>query len=344
MPVCWWRESYMVTVITVVVVALVAAVIAYAIVFPGDYRVSESLTMAVPREKAYGLVADLKSWPKWSPWVMHEPELELAYSDDPAPDAQGGNYSWKGKKMGIGKVTHVNLKEAERIEQRIEFLKPFKSASDITWTFEYDGGKTKVTWTMEGRVPFFFRFLAGMIKRMVSSDYRLGLKMLEREADPEAPRFGFEFSGVSDCPATRCVYESYKGNLAGLKEKLPDVFPKLAEAAKDESGKPAGMPMGVCVKMDEKNDHIEYEAAVPTTKSECDLPVKEYPASTCNKVVLRGSYDLLPLAWHVAFANTHMNKLKFDKGRPPFEVYENDPTSVASPDEILTSIHIPVKT
>lgn len=327
-----------------VVLLIAVAVIVYAVATEGEYRVEESATISAPREDVFGAVLDLRKWPDWSPWLMHEPGCELTYSDSPAPDAEGGSYEWKGKRMGAGKMEHASVKAPERIEQRLTFVKPFKSVAHVTWSFEGDGDGTWVTWVMEASMPFLFRIMTPMVKRMISSDYRLGLRQLERETDPSSERFSFEFPGVSEVPAARCAYSPYSGSVEGLKKELGEVFPKLMKAAKDGDGNVPGPPMGVCRKMDVKNGRIDYEAAVPTSRESVEgFEVKEYPASTCNKVVLKGSYDLLPLAWHVAFANAGVNRLKVDKSKPPFEVYENDPESV-EPSEVLTSVHIPIRT
>ena len=332
------------TVLTVIILVVLAAVAIYAVAVKGDYFVSKSASMAVPREKVFGAVADLRRWPDWSPWLMHERECELAYSESPGPEEEGGGYEWKGKKVGEGKMTHLSLKAPELIVQRLDFVKPFKSVCEVTWSFEEEGDGTKVTWTMAGSMPFLFRLFAGSAKRMIAKDYELGLSMLRREVDPSSPTFSFEFPGVSEFPALRGAFVTYKGDMDGLKAKLDEIFPKLKEAANDGSGNTPGRPMGVCVKMDEKSGLIEYEAFVPTSNDSCgEFQVKEYPAMICNKVQLRGSYDMLPLARYVAFANTAMNKLKIDKKKAPFEVYENDPADPVSHDDLLTSIHIPVK-
>ena len=262
----------------------------------------------------------------------------------PGPEEEGGGYEWKGKKVGEGKMTHLSLKAPERIVQRIDFVKPFKSVCEVTWSFEEEGDGTKVTWTMAGSMPFLFRLFASSAKKMIAKDYELGLSMLRREVDPSSPRFGLEFLGVSEFPALRGACVTYKGDMEGLKVHLAKTFPKLRKAAMDGSGNIPGQPMGVRVKMDEKNGQIEYEAVVPTSNDSCgEFQVKDYPAMICNKVQLRGSYDMLPLALGAAFANTGMNKLRLDTKKAPFEVYENDPTALDSHDDLLILIHIPVK-
>lgn len=325
-----------------VVLVIAVAVIAYTVLTEGKYRVEESLTIAAPREKIFATVVDLRTWPNWSPWLLHEPDCEIKYSDSPPPDAEGGHYVWSGRRAGAGMMEHAIIKEPDGILQRLRFLKPFRTTAAVTWRFVPDGDGTKVTWAMESSMPFLFRLMTPTVKSMISADYILGLRMLERETDPKTCRFSFEFPGVSEVPAMRCAYWSYSGSFKELHPTLADELPKLVEAAKDGDGNVPGPPMGVCLKIDPKKDHVDYEAAVPTTRDSCEgYEIKEYPGSTCNKVTLKGRFEMLAHAWRVAMTNTRMNRYRIDKSKPPFEVYDNDHEKV-EPSEALTSIHIPI--
>jgi hypothetical protein len=55
---------------------------------------------------------------------MHEPGTTLAFSDN--PDQEGGWYTWDGKLTGAGRLTHEKLTGEEKIEQRIEFIRPLR--------------------------------------------------------------------------------------------------------------------------------------------------------------------------------------------------------------------------
>ena len=72
---------------------------------------------------------DLRGWRDWRPWLLHEPDAALTYSDE--PDAAGGWYDWDGKIIGAGRITQVALHGPERIEQRLVFRRPVPMAA--TW-------------------------------------------------------------------------------------------------------------------------------------------------------------------------------------------------------------------
>ncbi|MCG7986767.1 MAG: SRPBCC family protein [Candidatus Thiodiazotropha lotti] len=148
----------MTTLLIVLFVVILAVPLIYLSTLKGEFVVSRSLTIGVAREQVFEKIKDFRSWPEWSPWLMHEPEAHLEYSD--APDQQGGWYSWDGETVGAGRLTHMKFSGSDKIEQKIEFLRPFKSVSQVWWELErLDEGNTQVSWNMSGSMPFLFRFM-----------------------------------------------------------------------------------------------------------------------------------------------------------------------------------------
>ena len=115
---------------------------------------------------------------------MHEPDTRLEFSQ--SPEQEGGWYTWDGDRVGAGKLTHVSIEPPDRIEERIEFLRPFKSVSAVWWEFVDSDGQTEVSWNMKGAMPFFFRFMTRMMSVMIGKDYDLGLALLRGTLDPRA--------------------------------------------------------------------------------------------------------------------------------------------------------------
>ncbi len=107
----------------------------------------------------------------------------------------------------------------------------------------------------------------------------------------------------------------------------------------------SGYPMSIYHKVNLKADRFQCDLAVPT---EADIPAGEYvfkeaAAGRFLKVVLQGSYEFLELAWHVAYSHIHIRKYKVDSSQAALEVYENDPNQVASTNDVITALYIPLK-
>ena len=172
---------------------ILAGALLYLSSLDGSYEVRRSLLMSVDARTVFDKVRDFRTWKEWSPWLMHEPETRLEFSEN--ADQEGGSYTWDGARVGAGKLTHESLQPPARIEERIEFTRPFKSVCKVWWEFEDRDGQTEVTWCMQGRMPFFLRFMTAMTKQMIEKDYDLGLAMLRGVLDPTAERPVISFAG-----------------------------------------------------------------------------------------------------------------------------------------------------
>ncbi|MCG7896776.1 MAG: GyrI-like domain-containing protein [Candidatus Thiodiazotropha taylori] len=334
----------MTTILIVIVVVILAVPLIYLSTLKGDFAVSRSLAIGVAKEQVFAKIKDFKSWPEWSPWLMHEPKTRLEYSD--APDQQGGWYSWDGETVGAGRLTHVKFSGSDRIEQKIEFLRPFKSVSQVWWDLEpLEAGGTLVRWNMSGSMPFLFRFMTKKIGEYVGKDYDTGLAMLRGVLEPgaEYPRFSFE--GIVELPATTALTIPFEGDLETMKVAMKEGFSKLAEYAAENQPLSSGCPFTCYHEVDLRTMHFKCDMCLPVSQdvTQSEFKLKQFPAGRYYKTTMKGSYQFLELAWYQAYSHLQMQKIKPQKKAASLEFYENDPNEVDHTNEITTSIYVPVK-
>lgn len=131
-----------------------------------------------------------------------------------------------------------------------------------------------------------------------------------------------------------------------MQKDMEEGFPKLMAYVEENSGKVAGMPLTAYHKVDEKTMHFDCDLAIPIAEN---IETGDYEIKTIGngggyyKTKLKGGYNFLELAWYAAMSHVRMLKQKVDRSRPSLEVYENDPRNLASSNEILTSIYVPIK-
>jgi DNA gyrase inhibitor GyrI len=291
-------------------------------------------------------VADLRAWREWSPWLLHEPDAELTYSDDPA--SAGGWYAWSGALIGAGRITHVALHRPERIEQRIAFKRPLNSTSAVTWELaatEQEGQpSTEIFWTLRGRMPFLLRFMAPILSAALAKDVELGLVLLRARLEADAPRLSIGFEADTELARRTAWTIPVEGGLEDLKQAMASGFPRLVDTAAARGIEPTAPPFTAYHAVDPKAGRFRCDIALPVPPGSDggDLELKELPGGRFQSTLMHGSYDFLDLVWHAVMGHVRMRKAIWDRSRPCYEVYLNDPGQVGEY-ELQTRILVPLK-
>ena len=164
-----------------IAIALVFAVIASR---PDTYKVERTATVDAPADVVYGLVADFHGWAAWSPWEALDPGMKKIYEGS----GKGATYHWVGNKdVGEGQMAIVDIKPNERIDIKLDFIKPFESSSQTLFSFQAAGDKTTVSWVMTGSANFLTKAMC-LIKNMdemVGPDFEKGLAKLKSASEAE---------------------------------------------------------------------------------------------------------------------------------------------------------------
>ncbi|MBI1273571.1 MAG: polyketide cyclase [Alphaproteobacteria bacterium] len=165
-----------------ILLALLAIVAVFLVVVsmqPDDFSVTRSATFDAPSQTVFAHVNDLGKWEAWSPWAKMDPEAETEFE---GPEAgTGAIMRWKGEKTGQGSMTIVESRPGEFVGFDLAFIKPFESSSAASFTFEPDGGRTRVTWTMEGKSNFIGKAMGLFMNcdKMVGDQFDEGLASLK---------------------------------------------------------------------------------------------------------------------------------------------------------------------
>jgi effector-binding domain-containing protein len=332
------------TTLLIVLAIIIAIPLIYLASLDGGFTVRRSLQIAADQKTLFDKIRDFRSWSDWSPWLLHEPETALVFSE--TPDREGGWYSWDGKTVGAGRLTHEKFSATEKIEQRIEFTRPFKSTSRVWWDLEpIDERTTRVHWNMAGKMPFLFRFMAKKMPGYIAKDYDTGLYLLRGELERDAEVPGITFDGPRELPDQSALAIHFEGHIEAMKKAMMEGFPRLGRYIEEKGLSAAGHPFAVYHKVDMEKMHFDCDMAWPvaTDTPSSDFEIKSYPGGRYYKTTLSGSYEFLELAWYQAYAHLQMQKIRPRHRSAPREVYENDPATVSHSNEIVTSIYIPIK-
>jgi len=308
------------------------------------YHIEKSITVEADTVTVFNTLVDYGQWTTWSPWLIAEPSAVVSVSDNPR--AVGSTYAWVGRITGEGKLTHLSLEPGKRIEDELLFIKPFKSSCRNIFQLSADGSRTKVTWEMDGSLPWFLFWMIPMLKTMVGMDFSRGLRMLKEwietgmvsskiTVEGTQPVRKFKMIGI----AASCSVDSVGASMEVAIEKAQKEFAKY-QLPMD------GQMISVYTRFRMSQGIFEYISGyiVPEgtlLPAESSLKQWTLQATSAFKVTHRGPYFYLGNGWSVANQIVRYEKLKQHRCGT-YEIYVNTPSDTAEKD-LVTEIYLPLK-
>lgn len=117
-----------------------------------DYE--KSISIQSPIDNVWKNISSLSAMDQWSPWNAKDPNMQKSLTGtDGEP---GAKQSWVSsvKNVGEGSQTIISLDEPNRINTRLDFIKPFKSTADAYVILAKSGDNTKATWGFKSSMPY----------------------------------------------------------------------------------------------------------------------------------------------------------------------------------------------
>lgn len=298
---------------------------------------SESVSESVG--EVFACVRDFRTWPSWSPWLVAEPKAEVVY----APD--GNAYSWDGAIVGSGEIVLSSENPPDTLQYRLTLLKPWKSQSSVSFRFEPTEVGTRVTWTMDGYVPFFLYWMKKMMVAYIGMDYKRGLTMLKDICEKGSIGSELRFRGGEAFAGFKYLGIRNAASLDGMGDAMMSDIEKLRSWFESSGTQSCGKPFSIYHKFDMVKGHAEYTIGFPI-QGELQHPpsgfvVDEMPSHSAYAVGHLGPYRHLGNAWTAGMMRARNKVFKQSRKIHPFEVYENDPTETPE-EELETSIYFPM--
>ncbi|MCB4809436.1 GyrI-like domain-containing protein [Tamlana sp. 62-3] len=320
----------------------------YIAVQPNSFSFSRSRIINAPKSLLFNKINDFKSWPSFSPWIEHEPEAKLTYGD--TTSGVNASYAWNGNILGEGGMKTLSVEQNKSINQKIFFIKPFESESDINWTFENTNEGTKVTWAMSGKQDFMTKMyttFAGSIEENTSPDFDRGLFKLDSIVTAEMKKFTIKIDGISEYGGGFYMYKTTSATKENISKIIGKQFGEIMSYMAQNNIVASGMPFTIYNDMNPENGGIIMSNAIPvlnkvTPTGDGQILCGYIPKTKVVKTTLKGNYTNLPKAWEQTMQYLAKNNLE-QAAIPPFEIYTNDPGDFPNPANWITEIYIPIK-
>ncbi|PCE66160.1 SRPBCC family protein [Sediminicola luteus] len=140
--------------ILIVVGVLIAAVLLTGIIAKKEFSVERTVVINKPKQEVFDYVKMLKNQDNYAVWQAKDPNTKKSYT---GTDGTVGFISaWESEHpdVGHGEQEITAIKDGERIDYELRFLKPYESTSPAYMVFAGAGSETTVSWGFQGKMPF----------------------------------------------------------------------------------------------------------------------------------------------------------------------------------------------
>ena len=306
------------------------------------YHVERSISINAPLQKVKDSLRNFKQWPKWSPWIIMEPDAALTYSD--RQGQVGATYGWSGILVGSGSMELMEVNE-KHLKMQTTFLKPFRSTANIGFDLEEEGASTKVTWYMDGKLPFFMFWMTEKMKTYIGMDYERGLYMLKEYLETGSVASYVIIEGVIPMQEQDYAGIPRTCSIEELGEVMKNDFKALYVFMEEKGLSMDRVPFSIYNTFDMFKKESNYIACIPLEEN-VEIPngwVRgKVERKNALKTIHTGSYLHLGNAWSTAMSFARMKKMKIASKPVGYEYYPNNPYDTPET-KLITEIFLPLR-
>jgi uncharacterized protein YxeA len=164
------------------ILALIAIALIAALFVSKDMKAEREIVINKPRADVFNYIKFLKNQDNYSKWNKMDPAMKKNYTGTDGTVGFTSAWDSDNKNVGKGEQTITAIKDGERMDCDLHFLKPFESkAKNYFTTTSVNDSTTKVAWGFESKMPYPFNLmrLFSDPEKMVGDDFSTGLTNLK---------------------------------------------------------------------------------------------------------------------------------------------------------------------
>ena len=155
---------------------LVIAILLAGLFLPRDMEIESSGKIKSSPGIIFDQVNTLKNWENWSPWIISDTTVHLAYNNIPA--GKGAEFRWVDRQSNEGSLKILRCDSEKNIDMHVDFGK--NGDANIFWKFTMEENSIKVSWTFKTNdMSYFERYFMVIYKMSIQNDLNKGLKNLK---------------------------------------------------------------------------------------------------------------------------------------------------------------------
>jgi hypothetical protein len=163
--------------ILIFLAVLIALVLVVALFIKKDFAAEKEVVINKPKQDVFNYIKLVKNQNEYGVWAKKDPNIKQEFSG--IDGTEGFVSSWEGNgEVGKGSQTIKKIREGQRLDLDLHFIKPFDSHSPAWFvTEEVSPIQTKVKWGMSGKMVYPFNIMCLFINmdEMIGKDLQTGL-------------------------------------------------------------------------------------------------------------------------------------------------------------------------
>ena len=166
----------------IVIATIIAIPLIVAIFVQDSYEVEREIIINQPKVVVFDYVKLLKNQDNYSKWAQMDPDMKKSYRGVDGEVGFVAAWDSQNPDVGTGEQEIIAIKEGERIDFELRFLKPFEANEPAFMsTASVRESQTKVTWGFSGHMdyPMNIMFLFMDFEQTIGDDLQTGLDNLK---------------------------------------------------------------------------------------------------------------------------------------------------------------------
>jgi hypothetical protein len=168
--------------ILIILAAILAFFLLLALFTRKSYSLHREIKISRPLPVVFNYVKHLKNQDQFSKWVMTDPSMKKEFRG--TDGSVGFVYAWDGNKQaGKGEQEIKGIKEGERVDVEVRFIRPFEGIATTPFTTRsISENETQVTWGMTStmKYPMNLMLLFMNMDKLLGKDLETSLATLKR--------------------------------------------------------------------------------------------------------------------------------------------------------------------
>ncbi len=267
------------------------ALTVYVATQKGEFTVTRSIVIDLPRKTVARYVNDYGNWAAWSAWKQDAPDAVFRHSD--ISSGVGAWVQWEG--TGGGKLTTLSS-SVDSVSQKARF---YDEAGQSSLRFSDTLGKTKVTWKIKGRVDFMTKINAtfgGGVNGLMSDLVERSLESLRKTLTYEIKTYSIRVSGNARKTGGFYLKQTFTCNESDADGRIANALAKIEKLLRKQRTAMAGTPFVIHEAFDYPTKRVTLSVCAPLREeifvsSGSDISVGFLDPFYAVKATLTGDYS-----------------------------------------------------